>query len=611
MSRFHLLYFLILCIILLIFPHCAYKPHLEFDRNIKKPDSASIAFTLNPSDSVYTFYESSYLNYNLNTFGLPVYSAVFFLGDQKIHESQDSTGTLYFPYDYNNLGEYKLTMVVTTGTKSGSLADILHSEGFVFSRSWKIIMARANPPSASQITRIVDTAGTVKICFTKNNQVAFKQYQLFKASDLNGNIWDESLIESITDQNATSVYDSTHIGGTVYYRIQVVNSGGSAMSLYYVHESDKSNLQASWLDGNRIKLSWNPCIFYKNFKQYTITDESFGGGVVYSTDTIGISSFIYTKAVFGGGNKFKISITANKSNYIYNDDNSSAATGNVGQPFPVFETFNNNQVNNTVYLLNEYNLTKINATSGTSYGTINLGYGIFSCAVAPLGNLVIAPLQSGYIRIDPADFFNPENVTIANTTLCSNATLSNSCTGMMHYEWPQIGNTIYDFLNKSTIFSKNSTTMNCGSMSPDGNYIVTGFWPFQPAACYRITNNDFEFVWSSGSHPCEFLMNPQLLVLVNSATATAELRDVSSSQIMHSFSIGQTDQYQDTDPFHPLMLFTTFSGDINQCKLKVYNYLTGTKVFEMVSMNTNLGSGAFAIQDSTIYSGAGFRIKIH
>ena len=604
---------LLLSLILLLFSRCEYKPDMEFDRNIKKPDSAIIGMTLTPSDSVYTFYESGYLAYDLTTFGLPVYSSVFFLGDEKIRESQDTTGTLYFSFESHPPGEYKLTMVVTTGSNSGSLADLLHAEGYVFSKNWKIVFINAEPPQPCEITRIKDTAGSVEIRWEKYNGVAFKEYELFKSSDLNGNVWDERLIQTITDQNITSVFDSTHVGGIAYYKLRIRNAGGYATSYLYVHETNKSALQATWIGGNKVKLTWNPCIFYRNFKNYMITDETFGGNVVYSTDTIGISSFIYDRGVFGGTNKFDMSIEAKTSSYIYNDNNNSTASVNVGLSFPVFKSFNNNQVNNTVYLLNnDFKLTKINASTGQGYGTVSLAYGTGWCSVSPLDDLIIAPAStsfSGYIRIDPSNFFNPETVTMPGSRgPCPETTLSASGTGMAHVEMPQTGYSIYDFQNRTNLFSKTTNELTCGKISPDGNYILTGFSPGSQANCYKITNNDFESIWINPSTPCDFVLNSNMAVLINNQSHLVELRDLGTSQVIHSFSIGQDDQDRDTDPFHPLMLFTTYSGSIDQCKLKVYNYMTGKKVFEITSMNT--GWAAFAIQDSTIFSGAGLEINI-
>ena len=614
MSRSFVRHFVFLGCMVLLFARCEFQPSLVFNRNIKMPDSAYIGMELTPSDSVYTFYESSSLRYDLRTFGLPVYSAVFFMDQEKVSESTDTTGTLYFSFDANSPGEHTLTLVVTTGSNSGSLADLLHAEGFLFTKSWMIIYAHANPPLPCELTGIKDTAGTVKISWTKYDGVAFKEYALLKASDLKGNIWDEHVIQTITDQNVTSVYDSTHVGGLVYYKVRVRNSGGYANSGTYVHETNKSNLQATWISGNKIKVSWTPCIFYRNFKQYTITDETFGGDVVYSTDTIGISSFIYDGGVFGGANKFKISLEAKTDNYIYNDNNNSTAKVNVGQSFPVFKSFNNNQINNIVYLLtDDYKLTKINAITGQSFGTLSLGYGTSWCAVSPQDNLIIAPPTtsfSGYVRIDPANFFSPANINMPVTNApCMETTLSGTGIGMVHFEMPQTGYKIYDFFNKREVFTKTTTDLTCGKISPDGNYVITGFSYYSSLAhCYKITNNDFEPVWIANARPVDFALNSNKVVLINSSYQV-ELRDISSSQVVNSFFIGQNDQYQDTDPFHPLMLFTTWSGYIDQCKLKVYNYLTGQKVFEMVSMNT--GSSSFAIQDSTIFSGAGMKIKIH
>lgn len=130
--------------LVLLFAQCEYKPHLVYTRDIKKPDTAFIVVTLTPTDSVYTLYEPTWLYYDLRTFGLPVYSVAFFLDEDRIKDGTDTTGSVYIPYYQYQLGDHTLTMVVTTGSNSGSLADLLQAEGFIYSESWKVIFVQAD-----------------------------------------------------------------------------------------------------------------------------------------------------------------------------------------------------------------------------------------------------------------------------------------------------------------------------------------------------------------------------------------------------------------------------------------------------------------------------------
>jgi len=590
--------------------NCSYKPKLEFDRGIKKPDSAVIGISLSPRDTAYTFYESADLDFSLSTFGLPLYSVRFFMNDNNIYLNEDTAGTLHLDFYTYYPGTYTLTMVVTTGSNSGSLADLLHSEGFVFSQNWKIHFIRANPPSASQIVRIKDTIGTSMITWRKYQGIAFKGYNIFKAADLNGNIWDERLIRTITQPGDTSMFDSTALGGTVYYRVEVVNSGGYAYSNYYLHETNKSQLKATWIGGGKVKLTWNQSKFYANFDKYVITDETSSGNVIYSSDSIGVNSFIFNEGVFGGTMKFTIRLYGKHSSFSYYDNNNSTATVDVGQSFPAFDEFYNTSVNHVAYLLKEYKLTRRDLPSGQSYGTVDLGYGTSWCAVSPLDNLIIAPTYwDSYQKIIPSNFFHIETVQLpVSYGPCMETTLSGAGSGMGHMEMPQNGYFIYDFLNKAMVFSKNTTSLNCGKISPDGNYVITGFSQGSPLNCYRIANNDFEFVWTNSSTPFDFIPKTNLVVLINTATSTVDIRDAASGQLAYTFTAGSGENYKDTDPDNPYMLFVTSAAWNQKGRFVVYNYKTGAKVYEGYTLNS--GWASFAIQDATIYSGAGFQLKM-
>lgn len=590
--------------------NCTYKPKIEFDRGIKKPDSAVIGISLSPQDTAYTLYESTDLNFTLRMFGLPLYSVTFFMDENKIYNNEDTAGVVHLDFYTYYPGTHTLTMVVTTGSNSGSLADLLHSEGFVISKKWKIHFLQCDPPTACQIKRIIDTNGTSMITWEKYQGVAFKEYYIFKASDLKGNIWDERMIRIITCPGDTSIFDSTALGGTVYYRIEVVNSGGYAYSNYYMHETNKSGLKATWTGGETIKFTWNQSRFYRNFDKYEITDETSGKEVIYSTDSISVNSFIYNGGIFGGTMKFTIRLYGKYPSFSYNDDNNSTATVNIGKTFPAFDKFYNTSVNNIAYLLNDYKLSRRDLATGQMYGTVDLGFGTSWCAVSPDDNLIITPtFWDSYKKIIPSNFYHIETVQLpVSYGPCMETTLSGAGSGMGQMDMPQIGYFIYNFQSNAMVFSKITTSLSCGRISPDGNYVITGFSSGSPLKCYRITNNDFEFVWTNPSTPCDFIPKTNLVALVNKTTSTVDIRDVASGQLAFTFTTGSGENYHDTDPNNPFMLFSTAAAWNQKGRLSVYNYTTGAKVYEVYTLNS--GWAPFAIQDATIYSGVGFQIKM-
>jgi len=241
---------------------------------------------------------------------------------------------------------------------------------------------------------------------------------------------------------------------------------------------------------------------------------------------------------------------------------------------------------------------------------VDLGYGTSWCAVSPDDNLIITPTGwDSYQKIIPSNFFHIETVQLpVSYGPCMETTLAGAGSGMGHMEMPQNGYFIYNFLNNTMVFSKTTTSLSCGRISADGNYIITGFSQGSPLNCYRITNNDFELVWTNASTPCDFIPKTNLVVLVNTTTSTVDIRDAASGQLVYSFKTGSGESYHDTDPDNPLMLFSTLAPWNQKGRLTVYNYTTGAKVYEVYSLNS--GWAPFAIQDATIYSGVGFQLKM-
>jgi len=303
------LFFLFLFLLLSTW-RCEYEPTGDYFRDIKMPDTATLQITLDPSDSVYTLYDDALLTFNLHTFGLTIYSTKIFFDNEFIKENSDTTGWVYLDHSDQLLGTHNLTLVVTTSTNTGSLADLLHAEGFVFSQSWEIIYAKVPPPpDTCKITRIVDSAGAVTIFWERYNGEGFKRYEINKAwHSYEGNSFYQ--LDKVYDVDKTEYTDSTFVGGWVEYSITIVTIGGSANSEYIFHQANYSQLKVNPVGGTRVKLSWEQCTFYKNFRGYEVYDATFNnypdGKLIFSTKNIETTSCYYDSCTRDWNNYFYI-----------------------------------------------------------------------------------------------------------------------------------------------------------------------------------------------------------------------------------------------------------------------------------------------------------------
>ncbi|MGC9353245.1 MAG: hypothetical protein ACP5D9_05370, partial [Mariniphaga sp.] len=159
---------------------CEYQLNSENFRDIAPPDTTkTIQINLSPFDRQYMFTVPTYVTYDLNTFGLNVYNVEFFVGEQSIHQGNTQTGNFMFEPSPWGIGVETMTMVVTTNTNTGSLADLLGAEGLVFQHSWEVLLDGGNP-NPVEITSIENKNGVLEIEWEKYERFNFQKYILYK-----------------------------------------------------------------------------------------------------------------------------------------------------------------------------------------------------------------------------------------------------------------------------------------------------------------------------------------------------------------------------------------------------------------------------------------------
>lgn len=139
------------------------------------------------------------------------------------------SGYLEFdPINYAD-GEYKVKMEVYTHSGTGSLADKLGSEGFLFSREWILKIQR---PSFTKIKFLLSTVenGFLKVQWQKSSKPFFHYYKII----VNDSTLSHSFSKIIYDVNSTSVIDSSFVGGKAEFTLMLAEKkcDGSSMEYY-------------------------------------------------------------------------------------------------------------------------------------------------------------------------------------------------------------------------------------------------------------------------------------------------------------------------------------------------------------------------------------------
>ena len=283
----------------IFFTRCEYQPHGDYLADVKPPDSSFIQIDLDPADSVFYIFKPSYLNYNIQLGDKRLLKAELYIDEELHYEFRSNPGSFVIdPYNFE-AGIYELDLILYTSSGSGSLADTLGVEGYVFEYSWRAVMETAAPiPSA--ITDISVVEGRLKISWEKNEQLNFKNYRLSRSwHPQNGPDADGHLL--IYDRDQNWYIDSTYLGDWAYYSITVESYsegyGASSESILIDYPTPNLNMEVD--EDYNISYSWNACSLYANLNQYELQITSFSpDSILYQTSDPSDTSFSIEGGLF-------------------------------------------------------------------------------------------------------------------------------------------------------------------------------------------------------------------------------------------------------------------------------------------------------------------------
>lgn len=134
--------FILAFISVITFNSCEYQPEKEYFREVQRADSANLGITINPQQTSYVISAITSLRYSLQTGGYKLYKVTVFVDEKAI--GYYTVASSYFkldPKDYT-AGLHQLTILITTNSATGSIADLIGMEGFIYSRSWDMTVIK-------------------------------------------------------------------------------------------------------------------------------------------------------------------------------------------------------------------------------------------------------------------------------------------------------------------------------------------------------------------------------------------------------------------------------------------------------------------------------------
>lgn len=458
-----------------LFTSCIYNSNEIYEniviKNPSSPEIGVVNLDLN-SDTIF-FYGSQKIQFNFTSSNQKIQGVRLLVDTTVIQTISSNSGTFSFDiYSISN-GLHTITMQVFTESGTGSIADKLNSESFLFSKNWALVVDNTN------VNKVTYTAenGYLKLSWKKYRTGDFAAYRV---SD--GNLWGKHLVYGTTVNPYFS--DSTYYGQYSEYNIDIVCKDGTTK--FWGSITVPRNMPAVGVfanSRNEYYAYWNKSKYYRAIDKYNVYANSDYPYIVNGTDSL---RRIYLK--FGESLDLKLEPIPIYKRPTYTSGNSYNQTS--------LSTYGGQQTNLTKYSW-DYPIYQTGKNSLTYYMNDTVYY--YSVTEDKFTKKIPLDIVKNYFVIGSSTYLSPNAryfifqssssnfMTIDLTSLTRyNFTNANQYTGGMSVSlsvtdagtWiiPNLngGNSLYSYTQGSSIGSV-STYPNSPSnikMSPDGKYAI-------------------------------------------------------------------------------------------------------------------------------------------
>ena len=193
---------------------CEFEPGSVPDSNISRPSETAPPFVLDitPQTDTLKVFGPVTIRYNARVSPRKVNWVQFAVDGVVVYErNYQLEGTVEMLLDIGPYadGLHELTLTFVTNTNSGSMADIIGSEGYVYTLEWPLFIDRT-PGRLLKILSTMPVDRGVELIWETFNHPAFVNYTITKSSD---SFFENTTLAVLGDPNINTFVDTTYLEG--------------------------------------------------------------------------------------------------------------------------------------------------------------------------------------------------------------------------------------------------------------------------------------------------------------------------------------------------------------------------------------------------------------
>lgn len=510
---------------------CEYESHrvynLPVNRDVSPPNIQIIE--LNIETDTLIIYGNASVNFKFKSDNQQIEMVRLLVDDTEIGTVYGDNGSFsIFADDFSPM-VHDLELQIFTGSGTGSIAEAMGEEGYIASKSWKLVVYYNYIQNVASYVE----DGLLHIRWNKFLASNFTEYVIKKSG-----VMFEST--EIRRTKSNEFIDSSYVGELAFYNIVVVTSDYGIFTEGFLSCSqDIPALSFSANTLNQYLLKWTKTKYYNAVDSVLVFQGSkydYGASTrIGSIHNLNDTIFQVTNACFGDEMNFKIRLLPKKKNLEYDPSNyyffESRTWGYLGYLFKVvdfspycFPVGDDEYVFYDCERISRYSISTKQTTEELTY-TPN---GCYTCSFVNVQSSNTGKYISAYVDCNN-DILLSRGTSLNSHTLhhlqsmtygsYPAMTVSDSAIGIIHDY--NNGFNLYDFRKNQLLGHFNvkdfGNTLNAVKISTDGKYMLIDI------DTLRLVNFDqglFTDIWKvTGSNKSKFYefdpFNPDRIVLWN------------------------------------------------------------------------------------------------
>lgn len=271
--------------------------------------------TLNlDADTVFIYWDEDVV-FEFKTDNQQIHGVKFILDGEEYYSKYNNSGSFSFTYLLLSHGIHQLVLEVYTETGSGSLADELGYEQFIFSKEWVVDV---NRNIYKELTSYPEN-GFLKLAWPAYKSPDFVEYRITREGTPLG--------FEVGRTTNNFFIDSTYVGEGEMYYIEVIRTDEEARCWGTIPvQSGRPFLSFSANKDNEYRLHWTRTKYYNAIEAIEIYNESRYSPrfeLIKSVASTGDTVHLITNAQFGDNKEFTIHLKPRYNHYQYSNNPSN------------------------------------------------------------------------------------------------------------------------------------------------------------------------------------------------------------------------------------------------------------------------------------------------